>query len=143
MVETLGWEELVAREPRLHLLRLEVEMVRDDGAGPAFCANVWWYGYGEREARMPEGPEEGEIVVTRLSDLEWPDEARRARWRATSPMGIRGRLRRLVGWYAEREDAVLWSMAAYDLAYRMLYGLLPDCRGRCTCVVLWDVLLNG
>src|SRR5205085_45813 len=121
MAEALTWEELVAREPRLHLLRLEVELVRDDGAGPAFCANDWWYGYGEWAARMPEGPEEGEIVVTRLSDLAWPDEAQRARWRATPAMGIRGRMQRLVGFQAEREDAVLRSMAAHDLAYRTLY----------------------
>jgi hypothetical protein len=92
---------------------------------------------------MAEGPEDGEIVVTRLSELEWPDAAPRARWRATPAIGIRGRLQRLVGFQAEREDAVLQSMAAYDLVYRTLYALLPDCRGRCPCMVLWDVLLNG
>ena len=41
------------------------------------------------------------------------------------------RLGRLVGW-EWGDDAVLGSAAAYDLAYALLYGALPDCRN-CGC----------
>jgi hypothetical protein len=48
--------------------------------------------------------------------------------------GLKARLCRLVGWEAERRggDVALCSTAAYDLAYRVIYGALPDCRG-CGC----------
>ena len=41
------------------------------------------------------------------------------------------RLIRLVGWYAYKEE--LRTSEAYELAYRTLYSLLPNCR-HCRCL---------
>ena len=46
--------------------------------------------------------------------------------------GIKPRLVGLVGWHAGSRDPVLTTATAYDLAYRTVYGALPDCRG-CGC----------
>ncbi len=47
-------------------------------------------------------------------------------------MGYRARLVALVGWGSKHPDARLHSSAAYEVAYRHLYELLPDCRD-CGC----------
>jgi hypothetical protein len=46
--------------------------------------------------------------------------------------GLKGRLIRLVGMFAEG-GGVLRSSEAYDIAYHTIYNALPDCRGRCAC----------
>ncbi|MCL5957865.1 MAG: hypothetical protein M1358_00880 [Chloroflexi bacterium] len=46
--------------------------------------------------------------------------------------GFKRPLTNLVGWYARKTDRALCSNEAYDLAYKHLYSLLPDCRG-CSC----------
>ncbi len=46
---------------------------------------------------------------------------------------LKDRLCRMVGWDAERDDALLHTQAAYDVGYRTLYELLPDCRD-CMCL---------
>ena len=53
-------------------------------------------------------------------------------WRWSGGEGFRRRLAALVGTTAERPDPVLRRSKAYDLAYRMLYEALPDCRD-CAC----------
>lgn len=47
------------------------------------------------------------------------------------------RMMKLVGDLAERDDAVIRSSESYDLAYRTLYDLLPDCRHEGGCY--WGV----
>ncbi len=47
--------------------------------------------------------------------------------------GFKERLCCLVGWEAERDDPVLRSSEAYDVAYDRLYNLLPPCRD-CWCL---------
>ncbi len=42
------------------------------------------------------------------------------------------RIECLVGWFAERNDPMLTTSAAYDLAYQMCYAPLPACRD-CLC----------
>jgi hypothetical protein len=49
------------------------------------------------------------------------------------PGGFKDRLCQLVGWYAERDDPVLRSSEAYDVAYDHLYRQLPPCRD-CWCL---------
>jgi hypothetical protein len=46
--------------------------------------------------------------------------------------GLRQRLIRLVGWHSRHADPIVRSQAAYDVAYRAIYEMLPDCRG-CEC----------
>lgn len=46
--------------------------------------------------------------------------------------GLKERLCRLVGWEAEKDDPVLRTPEAYDLAYEKIYNALPDCRD-CDC----------
>jgi hypothetical protein len=43
------WAELVIREHRLAQLKRRVELARDDGIAPSYCANAHWYGKGDRE----------------------------------------------------------------------------------------------
>ncbi len=38
------WRELAIRAPRLAQLKRRIELVRDDGRVPSFCANDHWYG---------------------------------------------------------------------------------------------------
>ncbi len=45
--------------------------------------------------------------------------------------GIKPSLRRLVGWAADRVE--LRTEAAYDVAYQVVYGVLPPCRA-CACI---------
>lgn len=45
----------------------------------------------------------------------------------------------LVGTYAERDDPLLATSAAYDLAYETCYRALPDCRD-CWCLSREDLL---
>ncbi len=92
------WDDLVRAEPRLAVLRSEVERVTAED-GQRFCANAVWYGYN------------GEP-------------------------GIKPKLVRLVGFLAENPDPVLHTMMSYDLAYRELYELLPDCWD-CDCAPRW------
>lgn len=40
------WRELAIREHRLAQLKRRIELTRDDGAAPVFCANEHWYGPG-------------------------------------------------------------------------------------------------
>ena len=47
-------------------------------------------------------------------------------------MGYKPRLVELVGMCARSDDPALRTSDAYDLAYRRLYDLLPDCR-QCLC----------
>jgi hypothetical protein len=47
--------------------------------------------------------------------------------------GIKPRLVALVGRWAERDDDVLRTSAAYDLAHRMLYDPLPPCQHEGMC----------
>lgn len=49
---------------------------------------------------------------------------------------MKQRMTQLVGWYAR--DPRLYSGAAYDLAYRTLYNLLPACRC-CGCFPLEEL----
>jgi hypothetical protein len=46
--------------------------------------------------------------------------------------GYRNWMTSLVGWGSKHPDLVMRSADAYDLAYHVLYGLLPDCR-ECGC----------
>ena len=46
--------------------------------------------------------------------------------------GLKEELTWLVGWL-RRDDPVLGTSDAYDLAYDTLYDLLPDCRGAACC----------
>ena len=46
---------------------------------------------------------------------------------------IEPRVRELVGSHAAREDALLRSREAHELARQILYRLLPNCRN-CVCV---------
>ncbi len=48
--------------------------------------------------------------------------------------GIKPRLGRLVGWYAESDDPALRTSDAYDAAYHAIYDAPPACRG-CDCPV--------
>ncbi len=43
------------------------------------------------------------------------------------------RLMELVGWYARVQDGVVNTSRAYDIAYRVIYNALPDCRN-CWCL---------
>ncbi len=92
------WDDLVRAEPRLAVLRAEVERITA-GDGQRFCANECWYGFNGQP-------------------------------------GIKPKLVRLVGFLAENLDLVLHSMMSYDLAYRELYELLPDCWD-CDCAPRW------
>jgi hypothetical protein len=38
----------------------------------------------------------------------------------------------LVGWHAEKDDHILRSSVAYDLAYHKCFNILPPCRN-CLC----------
>lgn len=38
------WRELAIRDLRLVHLKRRIEMVRDGGSAPDFCANDYWYG---------------------------------------------------------------------------------------------------
>jgi hypothetical protein len=42
------WAELVIREHRLAHVKRRVEMARDDGIAPSYCANDHWFGCGGR-----------------------------------------------------------------------------------------------
>lgn len=42
--------------------------------------------------------------------------------------GLKPRLVQLVGWHAHKDDPVLRSQEAYEVAYDTIYGALPDCR---------------
>lgn len=44
----------------------------------------------------------------------------------------RNEMQGLVGWKADSQDERIRTQKAYDLAYKHLYNLLPDCRG-CSC----------
>ena len=46
--------------------------------------------------------------------------------------GLRERLCFLVGWITQRNDPVLKTSAAYDVAYKKIYAALPDCQD-CWC----------
>ncbi|MGN6561976.1 MAG: hypothetical protein ACTHMU_04885, partial [Thermomicrobiales bacterium] len=41
--------------------------------------------------------------------------------------GYKSRMSRLVGHFAETDDAALCTSAAYEVAYQALYDRLPDC----------------
>lgn len=47
--------------------------------------------------------------------------------------GLKWRLSKLVGHYADTIDPVLRTSEAYDVVYERIYEALPDCRG-CTCL---------
>ena len=58
------------------------------------------------------------------------------RWYGHGPWrgrGLRGQLVSLVGFLSRRPDPRLKTTEAYDLAYRHIYRLLPDCRS-CGCL---------
>ena len=42
--------------------------------------------------------------------------------------GLKPRLLQLVGWRARKDDPILHSEAAYDLAYATICDVLSDCR---------------
>ncbi len=68
---------------------------------------------------------------TPLGD-DWCANARWYGYGRFRGMGYKPRMVELVGIGARGEDPALHTSAAYDVAYRHLYELLPDCR-RCTC----------
>ena len=43
------------------------------------------------------------------------------------------RLIEIVGWYSEKDDPMLRTQEAYDIAYDHLYSRLPSCRS-CFCL---------
>ncbi len=47
------WENLVCREPRLAILRAEVEQITA-GDGQRFCANECWYGFNGQPGIKPK-----------------------------------------------------------------------------------------
>lgn len=53
------------------------------------------------------------------------------------PVGFKPRVTALVGWRAELDDPSLRTSAAYEMAYRTLYALLPDCQHRGACRFRW------
>jgi hypothetical protein len=57
-------------------------------------------------------------VIVELADVPDPSEE----------------LERLIAERRAREERVLWTAEAYDVAFRHLYDLLPDCRG-CACAL--------
>ncbi len=42
--------------------------------------------------------------------------------------GLKQKMSKLVGWFSEKDDPILRSPAAYNLAYDTIYNALPDCR---------------
>jgi hypothetical protein len=52
--------------------------------------------------------------------------------------GLQHRFCTLVGWGRTDDDPLLASSAAYDVAHRIIYGALPDCRN-CGCLSLADL----
>ncbi len=56
------WAELVIREHRLAQVKRRVEMARDDGVAPSYCANAHWYGYGKQAP----------VIQARLASLIGP-----------------------------------------------------------------------
>lgn len=46
--QNVTWAELVIREHRLAQLKRRVELARDDGTAPSFCADAHWFGKGDR-----------------------------------------------------------------------------------------------
>ncbi len=51
----------------------------------------------------------------------------------TSDLTFKETMTRLVGWKAVKQDPILRSEQAYNLAYKTLYAALPDCRN-CNCL---------
>jgi hypothetical protein len=68
---------------------------------------------------------------TPLGD-DWCANARWYGYGRFKGMGYRARLVALVGWGSRHPDPRLHTSAAYDVAYRRVYALLPDCR-ECAC----------
>lgn len=137
----IGWDDLVALEPRLADLEIEVASV-DDHDRPSFCANQAWYGgpaglKGKLcqlvgwERRSDEREQFGE---------EWDREHGKGAWKiySGSELFARADAEEPYLWAAKAEDeaagkGALWGDDAYDVAYEHLYELLPDCRN-CGCL---------
>jgi hypothetical protein len=56
------------------------------------------------------------------------------------PQGLRKRMQQVVGHLRGFGPVELQTSAAYDVAYRTLYAVLPDCNG-CGCLSLEELLI--
>lgn len=67
-----------------------------------------------------------ETEISNISDADPEFCANRLWYGDFDHQGYKGRLVRLVGWQARKPK--LRTIALYDLAYKHLYDMLPDCR---------------
>jgi hypothetical protein len=91
-----------------------------------------WAELVEREPAL--GQLEREMRAFRRTPLG-DDFCANARWYGYARfkgMGYRARVVALIGWGSRHSDPALHTSAAYEVAYRHLYELLPDCRD-CAC----------
>lgn len=109
----LSWERLVDLEPELAQLEREVRAYRrmDQLKRQLLALPV----------ELP--PDVVRWATTTCANAIW--------YGYGGYVGIKPRLRTLVGWYARHP--ALRSREAYDLAYRRLYDGLPGCRN-CSCI---------
>ncbi len=101
--------------------------------------------YGEAKRTYPDPskrPTWSQLVrhEPRLTELRRSVEQVRDRGRSSfcankvwyASGGPKAQLVRLVGWESEVDHPALRNSVAYDVAYKALYALLPDCRN-CFC----------
>lgn len=57
--------------------------------------------------------------------------------------GIKGRLTELIGWYRiGGSHPILSTQMSWHVAYKTIYGALPDCRKGCTCQSVLEACLD-
>ena len=113
--------ELVQLEPALASLRERASLI-DDQSKHSYCANAAWYGrrgspglkrdlkalVGWSRGRRSEPIKAGGVSLGDILE----------RWRREGPLPVR--------------EGPLFTSAAYDCAYRVIYDSLPECRN-CGC----------
>ena len=99
---------------------------------------VTWQDLVEMEPRLADLEEDARSVE---DDGQGESFCANDIWYGHGPyrgIGLVQRLEGLVGWLADgSKPPLLRSSAAYDVAYRHVYNLLPDCRGDCGCGLCW------
>jgi hypothetical protein len=125
------WNELVRLEPELLVLEEDVSAVKPV---VGFCANRVWYSEFKPRLVALVGlarpvPGVSAYVVPKVSkrfptvaELYGADWDEYQRQRAIALKGI---------------DDTLWGSEAYDVAYRELYDMLPNCNHSSDCVARW------
>ena len=102
----ITWEQLIQYDLHLEEIRLKAAEVRDPGSEPGFCANAVWRGN-----------------VNQFNPESF--------YRGIG--GFKGQIDRRVGWRCHAEEEIMKTQEAHDLACRIVYAELPDCR-HCWCL---------